>query len=143
MITRLPSNLLLLVLSGVLAVFCFALRPGTAAWIGLGVGCAAAVLSLAGFAWSRRGGGQRALDVCALLVAIWLIISARVFAPSTAKWLCFADAAALAVLAVIGLLLAQMAFQREIDALRATPLAASGNGHAPGAHQLRHVETGR
>lgn len=143
MSSRLPTNLLLLILSGLLVVFCFALRSAATAWIGLGVGCAAVMIALTGFAWPFRGAGQRALDVGVFGVGVWLIISARVFALSTARWLCFADAVALAALAGSGLLLVQVAFGRELAQVRATPVAPHGNGFASGVQPLRRAGAGR
>lgn len=123
--------------AGFLVVACFAFSGDVVRWVGLGVGCAAVLLALGGFAVRGRGAGQRGLDLLSALVGGWLIVAARAFsAPETVKWLCFADAVALAGLALAGLVLRELTALR---GLRPPPIAASheGNGHRPGPHTVR------
>lgn len=128
MSNRFATNLLLLELAGFLIVACFAFAPAVVGWLGLGTGCAATLIALTGFALSRRGGGQRVLDVFGVIVAGWLIVASRAFGSETVKWLCFSAADALVVSATLGLILSETARVAQMRALAAAT-RHDGDGH--------------
>lgn len=122
MSSRFLTNLCLLLLSGFLAGACFAFTPPAVAWLAFAIACAGTLLALSGVALSRRSGGQRALDVIAVLLGAWLIVAARCFDAGTVKWIALGDASALIALAVIGLV------AHELAAARSAPEVIGHNG---------------
>lgn len=105
MAARFSSNLLSLLAGALLACCALSMRPEVAAWIGLGVGAAVALVTLGAFATRGRGVVQRWLDALVAALAAWTIVASRAFAAgSELKWLMFASGAALVVLATEGLI---------------------------------------
>jgi hypothetical protein len=104
MTSRFLSNLVLLVLSAVLAASRFALPVGADRWLTLGAGCAAVIVVAAGFLARGRGTLQRWLDLPMAVLGAWTIVSAAVFLGSTGLWLMLGEAAGMAALALAGLI---------------------------------------
>jgi hypothetical protein len=111
---RFTSNLLLAVLGGALATFSLVFGPGVTRWVALGTGCAAVVITLAGFATRGRGPGQRSLDVIVVALGAWTIVASCAFTVHTLRWLSFSEGAALALLGVSGLISHQVLVAREL-----------------------------
>ncbi len=105
MSSRFTTNLGLLLLAAWLAVATFALGRPTVTWIALGVGVAAVLLALGGFATSTRGAGQRLCDVVAAVGAGWLIVASRTMSSGVVRWTSVGEAGVLAALATLGLAL--------------------------------------
>lgn len=118
MSSRFTSNLTIAVLGAVLATMSLAIGAGTVGWLTLGVGCAATLVALIGFAWSGRGTLQRSLDVIVALLGAWTIISSRAVPTGALRWLSFSEAAALFALAVTGLAAHEIVVQRELRVAR-------------------------
>ena len=64
-----------------------------------------------------RGKAQRALYALAAVAGGWIIVSSRVFASSAVVWLGFSAAAAVAVIAVVGLRLHELHDERALHAV--------------------------
>jgi len=64
-----------------------------------------------------RGKAQRALYAPAAVAGGWTIVSSRVFASSAVVWLGFSAAAAVAVIAVVGLRLHELHDERALHAV--------------------------
>jgi hypothetical protein len=93
------NNLLLVLAGGFLAVASRTFSPDVAGWLGLGVGVLAVVLAGVGLALDRpqwRSVGSAVTG----LVGVWTIVSSTVFSGTTLGWLVFADALALAAIAL-------------------------------------------
>ncbi len=103
MTSRFASNLAVLLLGAFLAAASFAFAPPTVGWLALAVGAVAGLCVLAAFAMRERGVAQRAFDACTLPLAAWTVVSSRVFAGAAERWLAFASAATLVLLAFAGL----------------------------------------
>lgn len=108
------TNLLAALVGGILTVAAFAFTPTTAVWIGLGAGCAAVVIGLAGFAGRGRSAGARSVDLLLALAGAWTIVASCVFGPPVAKWLAFADGASICTLGVLGLIVREVVAEREL-----------------------------
>jgi hypothetical protein len=113
---RFATNLIAAIAGGLLVVAAFAFKPSTAAWIGLGAGCASVVLALAGFAARRRGAGARAVDLMLALAGAWTIVASCVFGAPASKWLAFADGTLIWSLGVLGLIVHEALTERELRA---------------------------
>lgn len=111
---RFTSNLLIAVLGGALAACSLVFSPGVVRWMALGAGCAAVVITLAGFAARGRGAMQRSLDVFVVATGAWTIVASCAYAGSTLRWLSFSAGAALGLLAVSGLIAHEAVTEREL-----------------------------
>ncbi len=129
---RFVTNLLAMIAGGLLVVAAFAFAPGTASWIGLGVGGTTVLLALAGFAARRRGAAARAVDVMLATLGAWTIVASCVFGAGTAKWLAFADGAGICALGVLGLIVHQVLMQRELRTPYWRPELADSEVAVPG-----------
>jgi hypothetical protein len=116
--SRFTSNLTIAVLGAVLATTSLVFGAGTVGWLAFGVGCAATLVALIGFAWSGRGSLQRCFDVIVALLGAWMIVSSRALPVGTLRWLSFSEAAALFALAVAGLVAHEVVVQRELRVAR-------------------------
>lgn len=103
MASRFASNLAVLLLGAGLATASFAFAAGTVSWLAFAVGATVVLTIAAGFAMRERGVAQRAFDAGMLLVAVWTIVSSRVFHGVAEDWLAFASAATLVLFAFAGL----------------------------------------
>jgi prolipoprotein diacylglyceryltransferase len=81
-----------------------AFRPATVGWLALSTGAVIALVVAVAFAMRERGHAQRVFDGFMFVIAAWTIVSSRVFSGAREQWLAFASAAALGLLAVVGLI---------------------------------------
>jgi hypothetical protein len=100
---RFTVNFLVLLLGAGLVVAAFAFSADTVDWVGLGVGAAAILIALWGFAQPHQGVYQRVADVVICIVGAWTIVAALVLTYS-GRWLQFGAGAGLAALGAIGLI---------------------------------------
>jgi hypothetical protein len=112
---RFTSNLAVAILGAILVTMALSFRPAVVGWLGLGVGCAALACVVIAFAFRGRGPAQRTLDIAVALIATWTIIASRAFSGSTLRWLTFSEAAALATLGVIGLIVHEALLGRALQ----------------------------
>jgi hypothetical protein len=117
MTSRFISNLVVLLAGAFLVAASFAFGEEVLGWVGLAVGCVVVLTVLVTFAVRGRGIAQRALDACVVLAGAWTIVAARTFADGTLRWLTFAEGAALAFIAVAGLIVHEV--QLELSVRRA------------------------
>jgi hypothetical protein len=114
------SRLALLIGAGFLVVATQVWTGNTLQWIfvagGAGmIACAAVDGGMAG------GRTQRMLDGAIAILGVWSIVQAFVFNGSDLKWISFATASALAVLATIGLILHESSAERIVHELTVAP----------------------
>jgi hypothetical protein len=124
---RYLSNLALAVVAAFEVVAFHAFSPAVYAWLAFGGGIAIVTIALAAAAVDR-GRVQRALNALAAVAGAWMIVSSLVFASSTVVWLGFGAAAAVALVAVVGLTLHELHDERALHAvdLRANQGSSSG-----------------
>jgi hypothetical protein len=115
---RFVSNLSILLAAATLVALALGLRPGPAGWVGFGVSCLVAIVTLAVLPLRGRGHGQRALDVLLLLVAAWTIVSCRSFDGETLRWLAVSSGLAFGTLAVAGLVAHEVRLEEALAAQR-------------------------
>lgn len=113
---RYLSNLALAVVAGFGIVAFQAFSPAVYAWLAFGSGIAIFTIALATAAIDR-GKAQRALSALAAVAGGWIIVSSLVFASTTVVWLGFSGAAAVAVLAGVGLTLHELRDERALRAV--------------------------
>lgn len=113
---RYLSSLGLAVIAGFEIVAFQAFSPAVYAWLAFGGGIAIVTIALATAAVDR-GKAQRALNALAAVAGGWIIVSSLVFSSSTVVWLGFSAAAAVAVLAVVGLTLHELRDERALHAV--------------------------
>jgi hypothetical protein len=113
---RYLSNLTLALLAGFEVVAFQAFSPSVFAWLALGGGVAAIVIGIASGA-TDHGRHQRVLSGPTVLGGAWIVVSSRVFAATTVAWLGFSAAAALALIAVVGLTLHELQDERVIHSV--------------------------
>ena len=109
-------NLLVTLAGGVLVVTSRTFVPNTVGWIGLGIGIFAVVLGGVGLADS----GLRARSLgyaTTALVGLWTIVSSTVFSGTLLGWLMFADALALAAVALADLTAHEVTTERVVHTL--------------------------
>ena len=130
------NNLLILVAGAFLVVASRTFAPDTAGWLGLGVGALAVVLAGAGIAVARLTPAARAdrRDPVAAaapaeastasigfgltaLIGAWTIVASVVFSGATQGWLVFADALALAGVALVQLSVHEVTTERVVHTL--------------------------
>jgi hypothetical protein len=129
MAARFSSNMLSLLAGAFLTCCALAMRTHVAAWIGLGAGCAIALVTLGAFATRGRGAVQRWLDVLVAALAAWTIVASRAFGPGPGlKWLMFASGVGFVLLAVEGLIahevVAELSVRRASAAVRVDAASA-------------------
>jgi hypothetical protein len=115
---RFASNLSIALLGGVLVSCALVFAPAVVQWLALGVGGAAAVITLAAFATRGRGPAQRLLDAMIAPLAGWTIIAATTYTGATQRWMSFSAGAALCALAVSGLIAHEVAIERDLRGAR-------------------------
>jgi hypothetical protein len=113
---RYLSNLALAGVAGFEIVAFQAFSPGVYSWLAFGGGIAIVTIALAAGAVDP-GKAQRVLNALAAAAGGWIIVSSLVFANSTVVWLGFSAAAAVAVLAVVGLTLHELRDERALRAV--------------------------
>ena len=114
MTSRFASNVAVLLAGAALVALDFALPLESAGWVGLGIGCFAAMVTLAAFPVRGRGGAQRGIDACVVLLAAWTIVAARVFGGSALEWIVFGSGCGFAALAFGGLVAHEVRMERYV-----------------------------
>jgi hypothetical protein len=129
---RFGSAVCLTVIGAVLAVGALTLPAGTERWLAFATGCAVLVTVLAAFVVPRRGALQRAIDLPTVLVAVWLIVSARAIevagagsSPGAIKWLNLGGGAAICAFGLIGLLAHEWGLERDLRLINEARAARS------------------
>lgn len=122
MTSRFVSNLTTLLAGAFLACFALTLSTSTVSWLTLAIGCAVALVVLCAFALRGRGVAQRVFDGCILLAAFWSIVASRAFSGVELKWISFADAAAMVLLAFAGLVVHEVLMELAIASRRDQPM---------------------
>jgi len=118
MSTRFASNLLLAVASGFVIVVTQAFVPPVVGWIAFGVtGVGVLVLVGATVFLPGRGLVQRTLDGVVAVLAAWTIVETLVFSGMLMVWLTFGAAAAIAAVAVAGLIVHELSTERVVHSL--------------------------
>lgn len=112
---RFASNLMLLIVGAFLASARFVFDAGTVRWIAFAAGAGAVVIIAAAFLSYGRGRAQRLIDVVMALTAAWALVSALTYAPTVVGWLSLGEGAALASLALIGLIAHEAAMERALS----------------------------
>ena len=124
--TRFGVDVLGILAGGFLAVTAVAFTAPTAGWVGFGVFTGLTVLGGVGAALATRRGariGHGALG----LVGLWSLIAALVFTGGTMTALLFADALAVALVALVDLAAHEMTTERVVHQLEVhnTPSSVS------------------
>lgn len=120
--SRFSLDTLAVVGGGFLAVTAMSFSASTAGWIGFGVSTLFAALA-GGAAIFARSRAAR-IGHCALaLVAMWSLIAARTFSGSTLTWLVFADALAVAVVAIADLTAHEVGTEHVVHSLEVRTVA--------------------
>jgi hypothetical protein len=125
--SRFASNVAVFVLAAFLACSSFAFDSLTVAWLALGCGVTILLTIAVAFAMRERGVAQRVFDGLMFLIAVWTVVSSRVFAGPREQWLAFACAAALALLALAGLVVHEVLMELALsrDRRRETAVQSS------------------
>jgi uncharacterized transporter YbjL len=126
-------NLGLLGAAVLLIVAAVAFGPGSAKWVGLGIGIAGCLVSLlfvAALVHQRRFEGHleleafgRGLSIWSTLaggmatVAVWEIVQAAVFAPNVSRWLTLANGLLIMVLSCAGLVAHETCTERVVHVI--------------------------
>jgi hypothetical protein len=124
--THFITRLALLIIAGFLVVASQVWTGDTLQWLFVAGGAVAILLAAADSV--RRSVTQRALDGVIALVGAWRIVAAFVFEGNNLEWWSFASAAALAVLAAIGLGAHEMSTERVVHELS---VSAGHEGREP------------
>ena len=109
-------NLLVALGGGFLVVASRTFTPGTAGWLGLGIGIFAVLVATAGFATSRLSVRSIGYGV-SQLVGAWTIVASVVFSGATQGWLAFADGLALVAVALGELTAHEVSTERVVHTL--------------------------
>ena len=113
--THFITRLALLIIAGFLVVASQVWTGDTLQWLFVAGGVAAILLALADTV--RPSATQRALDGLIALVGAWTIVEAFAFEGNNLEWWSFASAAALALLAAVGLGVHEMSTERVVHEL--------------------------
>jgi hypothetical protein len=124
--TRFGVDVLGVLAGGFLAVAAVAFTAPTAGWGGFGVFTGLTVLGGLGAVLARQPGARIGHGVLGL-VSLWALIAALVFSGSALTWLVFADALAVALVALADLTVHEMTTERVVHQLevRSTPSVPS------------------
>lgn len=130
---RFTSTLLTAVVGAVLGIGAFTFTAPTERWVAFGGGCVAIIVIALAFLMPRRGVAQRALDLPAVLIGAWLIVSSRAVessgagaTPHAVKWLNVPAGAALCGIGVAGLLLHEAGLEHDLRRLAKEPWMVRG-----------------
>jgi hypothetical protein len=119
---RFSLDTLAVVGGGFLAVTAMTFSASTAGWIGFGVSTLFTVLAAAG-AVTARSGSARAGHSALALVALWSLIAALAFSGTLLTWLVFADALALAAVALADLTAHEVGSEHVVHSLEVHTVA--------------------
>jgi hypothetical protein len=111
---RFTLNFVVVLLGAGLVVIVFALSAPAAEWVGLGVGGAAILAALYGFALADQGAYQRVADVVICATGAWTIVAARVLTYN-GRWLEVGAGAGLAALGAVGLVVREASLARGLQ----------------------------
>ena len=124
--THFITRLALLIVAGFLVVASQVWTGDTLQWLFVAGGAVAILLALADTV--RPNATQRALDGLTALVGAWTIVEAFAFEGNNLEWWSFASAAALALLAAVGLGVHEMSTERVVHELT---VSAGTEGREP------------
>lgn len=116
MTSRFASNLVVLLAGATMVAFSLALRPVALGWVGLGLGCMVVLTVILAFLARGRGVAQRVVDGLLVVAGAWTIVAMRSFDGLALKWICFGMGALLASLAVVGLVVHEIAVELALRA---------------------------
>ena len=128
MSTRYSLDTFALVAGGFVAVISRTFGSGTLEWTAFGVSAAVALAGVLGLTLNGLGRGSAA-NGALTLVGLWSLVAALVFSGSTLTWLVFADALAVAAIALADLTVHEVTTERVVHTLdvrseHSTPIAA-------------------
>jgi len=128
MSTRYTLNTFALVAGGFLAVVSRSFGSGALEWTAFGVSAAVALAGIVGLTLDGRSRGLVG-NGALTLVGLWSLVAALVFTGSTLSWLVFADALAVAAVALVSLTVHEVTTERVVHTLdvrheHSTPIAA-------------------
>jgi hypothetical protein len=114
--SRFGVDVLGILAGGFLAVSAMAFSAPVAGWVGFGVFTGLTVVGGVAAAVSRRLGARVGHGALAL-VGLWSLIAALVFSGTVLTWLVFADALALALVALADLTVHELSTERVVHQL--------------------------
>jgi hypothetical protein len=109
-----------------LAVSAMAFSASVAGWLGFGVSTGLTVFAAASAVLARRG-GQRIGHSLLAIVGLWSLVAALIFTGTTLTWLVFADAIALAALALADLAVHEATTESVVHRLEVTDSGAGSD----------------
>lgn len=115
MTSRFASNLVVLVSAAFLLVARFAFGAPALRWLATGIAGLVVLVVAAAFLVRGRGPAQRGLDVALVLIGGWTVVSSLTFSGSTQLWLILLESAALAGLALIGLIVHEAVMESAVE----------------------------
>jgi hypothetical protein len=116
MSTRFSLDTLALVAGGFTAVISRSFDFGPLSWTAFGVSAAVAVAGILGLALNGLGRGSVASGALTV-VGLWSLVAALVFSGSALTWLVFADALAVAAIALADLTVHEVTTERVVHTL--------------------------
>lgn len=124
--TRFGVDVLGILAGGFLAVTAVAFAAPAAGWVGFGVFTGLTVLGGLGAILANRRGARIGHGLLGL-VSLWSLIAALVFTGGALTWLLFADALAVALVAIVDLTVHEMTTERVVHQLEVhnTPSSVS------------------
>jgi len=124
--TRFGVDVLGILAGGFLAVTAVAFAAPAAGWVGFGVFTGLTVLGGLGAILANRKGAWIGHGLLGL-VSLWSLIAALVFTGGALTWLLFADALAVALVAIVDLTVHEMTTERVVHELEVhnTPSSVS------------------
>jgi hypothetical protein len=135
--SRFVSNLFVLVAASFLLAARFAFGAPALRWLAFGAGGLVVLVVAGAFLARGRGPAQRGLDVVLALIGGWTVVSSLSFSGSVLLWLALLEAAAMAGLALIGLILHEAVMESAVT--RWDPLLAPAAGWGDGVSQRQHA----
>jgi hypothetical protein len=123
--SRFSLDTLAIVGGGFLAVSAMSFSASTAGWLGFGVSTLFTVLAAAAATATRTGSARLGHGGLAL-VALWSLIAALAFSGSVLTWLVFADALALAAVALADLTAHEVGTEHVVHSLEVRTVAEHG-----------------
>lgn len=123
--TRYIVNVLALVAGAFLVVISMTFGAGSIGWLGFAVSTGVLVLAIAGMQAAERTSARVAHSTLAA-VALWSLIAALVFSGPAMVWLVFADALAVATIALLDLTAHERVTERVVHELDVRQPVATG-----------------
>lgn len=132
--TRFSLDTLAVIGGGFLAVSAMSFSAATAGWVGFGVSTLFALAAAVG-AVAARSGSARFGHSALAVVALWSLVAALSFTGGALTWLVFADALALAAVALIDLTAHEVGTEHVVHSLEVRP-APETVQTVPAAHDF-------